>query len=116
MADPLNLLIASNQRIDLTKLGLFIKVQGVGVERASTGRLTIGILFAKLLPKKIGTLVARNFRDAMGDVVHHINTRNFLLLKEVDGLTLLLTKNSHQHISAVDLFFSRALDMKNGTL
>ena len=52
----------------------------------------------------------------MGDVVHHVDTRNVLLLEEIDGLTFLFTENRHQNIGTGNLLAPGRLYMEDRAL
>ena len=46
--------------------------------------------------------MAGNLGNTVGDVIHHIDARNVLLLEEVDRLAFLFGKNCDQNIGTCD--------------
>ena len=52
----------------------------------------------------------------MGDVIDDIETRNILLLEEIDRLAFLFTEDSNQHIGAGHFLLAAGLDMEHGPL
>ncbi len=59
---------------------------------------------------------ATYFVNTVGDVIHHIDTRNALLFEVVNSLAFLFTENRNQHIRASNFLFARRLHMKHGAL
>ena len=54
--------------------------------------------------------------NAVGDVIHHINARDVLLLKEINCLTFLFAEDRDEHIRAGDFFASGRLHVEHRTL
>gem|GEM_PF-4225838 len=60
--------------------------------------------------------MARDFGNAVGDVVDHIDPRHTLLLEQEHGLAFLFAEDRHQHVGSGDFSLARTLYVEHGTL
>src|SRR5690606_30622566 len=100
-----------DQGIDPTSARLFIQIGGVRLQRAALG-FRADLLVVRLLASVIDTVVRTAVRDlgnAVRDVVDDVKSCHALLFQKIDGLTLLLTEDRHQHIGTGDLLLAGGL-------
>ena len=110
---PLDLHLATDQRVDLAGLGLLVEVGGVLLERASAlavarlrggrgGLLLLGLLLAA--------------REPVRDEVDDIEARHALLAEQEHGMALLLAEDGDQHVGDADLLAPARLHMEQRAL
>ncbi len=88
----LELRVAAHQWIDAAGLGLLVEVAGKRLEGALLAALGLRCFLFGLLADGPRLTVTAHFGDAMGNVVHHVDAGDVLLLEEVDGLAFLLAE------------------------
>ena len=54
--------------------------------------------------------------DAVGDVAHHVETGDALLLQQVGGVAVRLAEDRHQNVAPEDLVLAGRLDVRRGAL
>ena len=117
--DPLYLVLATNQGIDLSILGHLVEVLGVLLQRRGFF-IFLGRSFFALGSRLIGLAGLRRviLFDAVGDEIHHIQAGHALLVEVVDRVRIFLTEDGHQHVRAHHLFFAaaRGLHVHDGAL
>ena len=110
--DPLHLQVAAYQRIDLAGSGELVQIAREVVE----GRLAAA--FALLLGGlgvAAGPFVGR-LGDAVGDVVHHIQARDGLLLQAMHGMAFLFGEQCDQHVCAGRCIAALRLHVEDGSM
>ncbi len=111
--------MTADQGINLTLLGLLIKVDAVGVQRLARrlgrGRLFLGVLLARAF-HRAGFRSPRLLGDTVGDEVHRVIAGHVLLLQEVGGVAFPFGEDGHQHIGPGHLFAAGGLHMDHRAL
>jgi hypothetical protein len=111
--DPLQLLVAADQRIDLAGERERVQVHRVVVERAVAG-LRLGFGLGVLLALSLVRL--GRLGDAVRDVVDDVEARDALLLQVVDRVRVLLAEDRDQHVGARHLLLAGGLDVQDRAL
>ena len=119
--DPLHLVFAANQRIDLAILGHLVEVLGELLERRSFLVLLAAASLFLFLRRGLGTLGGLGgiaLLDAVSNEVHHIQACDTLLVQVVHGMRVLFAEDGHQHIGTGHFLFAiaRGLHMHDGAL
>jgi hypothetical protein len=96
----LDLVLAADQRIDLALQRQLVEVGSVFAERIALA-LAAFIRIA-LAAGHAGRGFVADLGDAVGNVVHHVQARDFLLVQEVHRMGILLAEDRHQHVRAGD--------------
>ena len=117
----LDFVLTANQRIDLAFFGGLVQVVGELLQRRGlfVAFTPIG-LFGFGAGRRVGFGSFRwiALADAVGDEVHHIQTRDALLVQVVDSVRVFFAKDGDQHIGAGHFLFAIAggLHMHDGAL
>ncbi len=116
LCDPLDLVLAADQRIDPPLPGQLVQVAGIGVQRiaGSTRLAAVLVLHVGIVLWTAG--ISGDLGNAMSDVIDDIDTRNVLLLEQENRLAFLLAEDGDQDIGTGDFTLARALHMEYGTL
>ena len=120
----LDLLIATDQRIDLTSQRLLVEVDAVIAQRvlAALGGLFLTLIFLRRFSRRAGALhraglaATGGFGDAVADEVHRVQPRHVLRLQEIDSMAFTFAEQCHQHIGPGDFFLTGRLHMDRRTL
>ena len=108
--DALHLVVAPHQRVDLAGLGQFVEVAGEGVERRLAAALPLlGRGFAVGAGAFLGGL-----GNAVGDVVHHVQAGDGLLLQAMHRVAFLLREQGDQHVGAGRRLAAIGLHVEHG--
>ena len=117
MNGPLDLVLASDQRVDVALPGLAVEIYAIGIERLLAlgdygvfGHVLVGAV-NRARPALTGGL-----SDAVRDVVDGIQPGHIVKLQEVNGVRLALGEHCHQHIGPGYLLAARRLDVDDGAL
>src|SRR3989344_2236479 len=92
---------------------LFVEVDAEHIERALLGGST---LFALFLRRQLALVLAGHFRDAVRNIIHHIETADVLLVQEINRVRFFLAENGDQDIGAGDFLLAHALDVQHRAL
>ena len=111
MNGPLNLDLATDQRIDIPVLGLLHEIGGKGLKRVldRTG-LTVFVM-AVVCGAGLGFFIGRRFGNAVRDIIQHIQPGYAVLLQEIDRVTIVLAKQGHKEVARLNDLFARGLHM-----
>jgi len=118
--DALDLVVATNERVDLALFGGLVQVLGELLQRRGFlvalglgGLLVVGRAFAGL-----GSLWRIALANAVRNEIDHVEAGHALLVQVVHGMRVLLAKNGHQHVGAGHLFLAVTcgLHMHDGAL
>ncbi len=107
-------MLAADERIDLALARHFVEVGGKGFERFAWWRFRLPFLFGSRRGL-FGRFVV-NLGNPVGNVVHHIQTGDVLLVEEIGRLGFLLAEDRHQHIGASDFLLAGGLHVKDRAL
>src|SRR6185312_1874191 len=108
----LDLELAADQRIDAAFLREPVQVGGEFLE----GAAALGITLDFRLPFLFVGLFLRDLRQAVGDVVDHIEARHVLAVEEEHRVALLLAEYRDQDVADTDFFLAARLDVEHGPL
>ncbi len=110
----LDLMLTTDQRIDLAARGLLVEVDAIGIKRLAAlldhllaGSFLIGTAWRAAL----GIALARHLGDTVRDIIDRIETGHVLFLQEVDCMALPFGEQGDQHIGTGYLFPAGRLDM-----
>ena len=105
--DPLDLVLAANQGVNLSILGHLVEVLGVLLQGRGFFIFLGGSLFA-LGSGLIGLGGLRRIIlfDAVGDEIHHIQAGHALLVEVIDRVGIFFTEDGHQHVGTHHLFLA----------
>ena len=115
----LNLVFATNERVDLAILGHLVEVLGELLKGRRFFRFFAGFFAIRRRAfVALDGFLRVAFLDAVGNVIDHVQTGHALLVQIVDSMRIFLAKNGHQHVGAGDFFFAiaRGLHMHDGAL
>ena len=104
-----NLVLSTDEWVDLAKARLFIQINGEDVER--TTLCCRCALIGFLGRRQFALAFIRHLGDAVGNKIHYIEAADTLLVQEVNSVGVFLTEHRHEYIGAGDFFFTYALDM-----
>ena len=114
-----DLLVASDQRIDLAVPRLLVEVDAIGLKRVAlllcvVPGLRVGVLIDAAYGARLGHAGALG--DAVADVVDRVVAGHVLLLQEVGSVALPLGEDRDQDVGAGDLFAAGRLHVDNRAL
>jgi hypothetical protein len=101
--DPFELVLATDQRIDLAHLRQMVEVDGVSVERTGGLRIAVALFFRRL---RLVRLLLRMLGDAVRDVIDHIQARDAALVQEINGVRLFFAEDGDQHVGSGDFLLA----------
>ena len=123
MNGALNFVFTADEWIDLAFFGHLVQVlrellQGRGFFVALTTTSTFFTVGRGCSVTAFAGFWGIAFANTVRNEVHHIQTRNALLVQIVNSVRVFFTKNRHQHVGAGHFFFAtaRRLNMHDGTL
>ena len=107
--DTLDLVLATNQRIDLAVARELVEVLGELVDgRTFAFAVFLVGLAAGAALAGLGRLRWITLLDAVSDEVDHVQSGHALLVQVVDGMRILLAEDRHQHVGPGDFFLATA--------
>ncbi len=114
---PLDFMLTPHQRVDPPLASQLVEVAGIGVQRmVGRGRLATFLILHILLPILRMFGMPGHLGDTMGDVVHHIDTRDALLLEQEHRLAFLFAEDRHQDIGPGHFALAGTLHVEHRTL
>jgi hypothetical protein len=102
---------AADERVDLAFGGACDEVGGEGFERVAR-RLLRFVVFALGLVGEAAARLALDLRDAVREIVEDVETRDALLLEQIDGVRVGRQDEGGEDVAAVNLFLSRPFGLK----
>ncbi len=98
----LNFVLAPDQRVDVAALSFSIEIDAIGI-KCFTTPLDLGFAHQLFIdPRDLAAFapLPRDFGDTVGNIIHRIEARHILLLKEIDGMGFALGKQGGKNICA----------------
>ena len=114
---PFDLLLPSDQRIDLPAGRLLVQVDAISLKGFAA--FLHDLLRRRVLVgtgDPLGFRAARSLRDSVRDVVHRVETGHLLLLQEIDRVAFAFREQGDEHICSRHLLPPRRLDVDGRAL
>ena len=117
----LDFVLTTNQRINFPVLGGLVEVVGVLLQRRSFLIALPSRRLFRLCARRrfrLGGLWRIGFTDAVCNEVHHVQSRDALLVQVIHSVRVFFAKDGDQHVGTGDFFFAiaRGLHVHDGAL
>ncbi|MCY1518282.1 hypothetical protein D9M68_529940 [compost metagenome] len=116
LRDPLDFVLAPDQRIDAPLASQFVQVAGIGIERIARGRRVAAVFVLHFLVVLGMVVMPGHLGDTVGDEIDHVDAGDVLLLEQEYRLAFLFAEDGDQYVGAGHLALAGALHVEHRAL